>query len=137
MYICCKISQKIAGDVHFRTAPQTPGKEIEKHAIVNATYVPNHTEKLLVSISSSLLNYEEGAPATQIHACEFGKEYAYDELSGHNKICGGTCVGVGVVGLFCLLFLFVFDRFDLFDLFDLCVNHHHHLIQPPLQISHP
>ena len=97
--------------------------KIEKHAIVNATYVPNHTEKLLVSISSSLLNYEEGAPATQIHACEFGKEYAYDELSGHNKICGGTCVGV--VGLFCLLFLFVFDRFDLFDL---CVNHHHHLI---------
>ena len=64
--------------------------KVEKLSIVNAIYLPGHVDKFLVTLASSTLNYVNDAPATQIHSCEFGKEYAEDELYGHNRTCGGT-----------------------------------------------
>jgi cilia- and flagella-associated protein 44 len=64
--------------------------KVEKLSIVNAIYVPKQENKILVTVASSTFNYDDEAPSTMIHACEFGKEYSYNEFSGHNKTCGGN-----------------------------------------------
>ena len=64
--------------------------KVEQLSIVNAAYLPGHENKFLATVASSTLNYTVDAPGTQIHICEFGKEYAEDEIYGHNRTCGGT-----------------------------------------------
>jgi WD40 repeat protein len=64
--------------------------KIERCSIVTATYLPNKNDTILCTVASSTMNHSEDAPATQVHVCTFGKEYADDELSGHTKIAGGA-----------------------------------------------
>ena len=64
--------------------------KVERCTIVSATYLPNQVDTILCTVASSTMNHDDGAPATQIHQCTFGKEYADDELAGHTKMAGGT-----------------------------------------------